>query len=141
MRKDAEKLKAILKKKNQADGPQFFIENDPRLTRVGRFLRKYNLDELPQFWNVLSGDMSVVGPRPSPHKENQFCPPWREARLSVRPGITGLWQIMRTRRSGSDFQEWIKYDLEYVERRSTWLDLHIITKTVAILLGKVIRSD
>ena len=141
MRKDAEKLKAVLKTKNQADGPQFFIENDPRLTRVGRFLRKNNLDELPQFWNVLSGDMSVVGPRPSPHKENQFCPPWREARLSVRPGITGLWQIMRTRRSGSDFQEWIKYDLEYVERRNTWLDLQIVIKTVAILAGKVIRSD
>jgi lipopolysaccharide/colanic/teichoic acid biosynthesis glycosyltransferase len=131
----------VLKQKNQADGPQFFIENDPRLTRVGRVLRKYNLDELPQFWNVLVGDMSVVGPRPSPNKENQFCPPWREARLSVRPGVTGLWQIMRTRRAGSDFQEWIKYDLEYVERRSTWLDLQIFFKTIAILLGKVIRSD
>ncbi len=87
----------------------------PRLTRVGRLIRKYNLDELPQFFNVLVGDMSVVGPRPSPRKENQYCPPWREARLSVRPGITGLWQVKRTRRTGSDFQEWIKYDIEYVE--------------------------
>ncbi len=141
MRKDAEKLKINLKKINQADGPQFFIEHDPRLTRVGRFLRKYNLDELPQFWNVLTGDMSIVGPRPSPHRENQYCPPWREARLSVRPGITGLWQVMRTRRAGSDFQEWIKYDLEYVERRNTWLDLQIIFRTAANLLGKLIRSD
>ena len=99
MRKDAEKIKEQLKKPNQADGPQFYIENDPRLTRVGRFLRKYNLDEFPQFWNVLVGDMSVVGPRPSPHHENQFCPAWREARLSVRPGITGLWQVKRTRRA------------------------------------------
>ena len=77
---------------------------------------------------------------PSPNKENQFCPPWREARLSVRPGVTGLWQMLHPPR-GSDFQEWIKYDLEYVERRSTWLDLQIFFKTIAILLGKVIRSD
>jgi lipopolysaccharide/colanic/teichoic acid biosynthesis glycosyltransferase len=141
MRKDAEKMKAVLKKLNRADGPQFFIENDPRLLRVGRFLRKYNLDELPQFWNVLVGDMSIVGPRPSPHKENQYCPPWREARLSVRPGITGLWQVKRTRRAGSDFQEWIKYDLEYVEKRNWWLDLKIIWQTVMNILGKVSRSD
>nr|MBA3273538.1 sugar transferase [Chthoniobacterales bacterium] len=105
MRKDAEKIKEQLKKLNQADGPQFFMENDPRLTRVGRFLRKYNLDELPQFFNVLVGHMAIVGPRPSPYRENQFCPAWREARLSVRPGITGLWQVRRTRRAGADFQE------------------------------------
>jgi lipopolysaccharide/colanic/teichoic acid biosynthesis glycosyltransferase len=140
MRKDADQMKAQLKARNQADGPQFFIENDPRLTRVGKFLRKYNLDEFPQFWNVLVGDMSVVGPRPSPHAENQFCPPWREARLSVRPGITGLWQIKRTRRRGSDFQEWIKYDIEYVETRSWWLDFVIIWKTVATIFGKVSKT-
>ncbi len=143
MRKDAEEIRKQLmaQKKNQADGPQFFMENDPRLTRVGRFIRKYNLDELPQFWNVLTGDMSIVGPRPSPHKENQYCPPWREARLSVRPGITGLWQVKRTRRAGTDFQEWIKYDLEYVEKRSWWMDVKIIWQTVANMLGKVSRTD
>ncbi len=140
MRKDAEKIKEQLKKTNQADGPQFFMENDPRLTRTGKFLRKYNLDELPQFWNVLTGDMSIVGPRPSPYKENQYCPPWREARLSVRPGVTGLWQVKRTRRAGSDFQEWIRYDLEYVEKRSFWMDMQIIWETVAGILGKVSKS-
>jgi lipopolysaccharide/colanic/teichoic acid biosynthesis glycosyltransferase len=140
MRKDAERLKAQLRAQNQADGPQFFIERDPRLTRVGKYLRRYNLDELPQFINVLVGHMSVVGPRPSPRIENQFCPPWREARLSVRPGITGLWQIRRTRQSGTDFQEWIKYDIEYVEKRTWGLDLWIIWKTVAQVFRKVSRS-
>jgi lipopolysaccharide/colanic/teichoic acid biosynthesis glycosyltransferase len=143
MRKDAEQIKKQLQaqRKNQADGPQFYMEHDPRLTRVGAFIRKYNIDELPQFWNVLTGDMSVVGPRPSPHKENQYCPPWREARLSVRPGITGLWQVKRTRRAGTDFQEWIKYDLEYVEKRSWWMDLRIIWQTVANMLSKPSRMD
>jgi lipopolysaccharide/colanic/teichoic acid biosynthesis glycosyltransferase len=140
MRKDAEQIKAQLKARNQADGPQFFIENDPRLTRVGKILRKYNLDELPQFFNVLAGDMSIVGPRPSPYSENQFCPPWREARLSVRPGITGLWQVRRTRRAGSDFQEWIKYDIEYVENRTWWLDMVIIWKTFETIIRKGTRQ-
>jgi lipopolysaccharide/colanic/teichoic acid biosynthesis glycosyltransferase len=140
MRKDAEKMKAELADKNQADGPQFYIEHDPRLTRVGRFLRRYHLDELPQFFNVLVGDMSIVGPRPSPFSENQFCPAWREARLSVRPGVTGLWQVQRTRRSGSDFQEWIKYDIEYVENRNWKMDLVIIWKTILSLFQKVSRS-
>jgi lipopolysaccharide/colanic/teichoic acid biosynthesis glycosyltransferase len=134
MRKDAEKIKEGLAHRNQADGPQFFIENDPRLTRVGRILRKANLDELPQFFNVLLGHMSIVGPRPSPRRENQFCPAWREARLSVRPGVTGLWQVNRTRIRGTDFQEWIKYDIQYVENQSWALDLRIIAKTISVFL-------
>jgi lipopolysaccharide/colanic/teichoic acid biosynthesis glycosyltransferase len=137
MRKDAEKIKAKLQQQNQADGPQFFIDNDPRLTRVGQFIRKTNIDELPQFWNVLLGHMSVVGPRPSPRKENQYCPSWREARLSVRPGITGLWQVNRTRIRGADFQEWIKYDIEYVENQSWMLDIQIIWKTILVLIRGV----
>ena len=110
---------------------------DPRLTRVGKVIRKYHLDELPQFFNVLVGQMSVVGPRPSPRKENQFCPPWREARLSVKPGITGLWQVSRSRQRGAaDFQEWIMYDTQYVERRSMALDIKILLLTIKELFGK-----
>ena len=134
MRRDAEKMKHLIKKRNQADGPQFFMEDDPRLTRVGRIIRKFRLDEFPQFFNVLAGHMSVVGPRPSPFTENQFCPAWREARLSVRPGITGLWQIKRTRAPGTDFQEWIRYDIEYVENARWSLDLLIIWKTIVSVL-------
>lgn len=140
MRKDAEEIKKQLQAKNQADGPQFFIHGDPRLTKVGRFIRKTQIDELPQFVNVLLGHMSVVGPRPSPHSENQYSPAWREARLSVKPGITGLWQVKRTRQAGLDFQEWIRYDLEYVRNRSFLLDLWIIGRTVLMLLeGKASR--
>jgi lipopolysaccharide/colanic/teichoic acid biosynthesis glycosyltransferase len=140
MRKDAEQIKANLAASNQADGPQFFMDEDPRLTVVGHYLRRYNIDELPQFLNVLVGDMSVVGPRPSPQKENQYCPPWRDARLSVRPGITGLWQVRRTRVKGLDFQEWIKYDIEYVENQGWWLDLSIIWETVVNLIRGITRS-
>lgn len=134
MRKNAESMKAELVKMNQADGPQFFIEDDPRVLKVGKVLRKLQLDELPQFINVLLGHMSVVGPRPSPDKENQYCPTWREARLSVRPGVTGLWQVRRTRAPETDFQEWIRYDLEYVQRQSFRLDLWIIWTTVRQIL-------
>src|SRR5262249_18328840 len=90
MRRGADRGKAGPARATQADGPQFFIADGPRVTRAGRVLRRFHLDELPQFLNVLAGHMSVVGPRPSPHSENQFCPAWREARLSVRPGVTGL---------------------------------------------------
>lgn len=135
MRKNAEALKAELAALNQADGPQFFIEDDPRMLRVGKVLRATQLDEIPQFINVLLGHMSVVGPRPSPDKENQYCPAWREARLSVRPGVTGLWQVRRTREPQTDFQEWIRYDLEYVQRRSWRLDLVIILKTFTKIFG------
>lgn len=135
MRRDAERLRLQLAGMNRCDGPQFYIPDDPRLLRVGKFLRKYQLDELPQFWNVLLGHMSVVGPRPSPEKENQFCPAWREARLSVRPGVTGLWQVKRTRQPETDFQEWIRYDLEYVQHESWRMDLWIIFRTVLKVIG------
>jgi lipopolysaccharide/colanic/teichoic acid biosynthesis glycosyltransferase len=136
MRTDAEKVKGQIKSTNQADGPHFFMDVDPRLTRVGRFLRNANIDELPQLWNVLLGQMSIVGPRPSPYSENQFCPAWREARLSMRPGITGLWQVKRTRQSGLDFQEWIKYDIQYVENAGWKMDFAILWHTLGVIVKR-----
>ncbi len=129
------KQKLIAENANLADGPQFFMKNDPRITKVGNFLRKSNLDELPQFFNVFMGHMSVVGPRPSPYKENQYCPAWREARLSVRPGVTGLWQVSRSREDGKDFQEWIQYDIEYVENVSWKMDLYVLWRTALMCVG------
>ncbi len=127
---EAASLQSKLRQENEVDGPQFKLSNDPRLTKVGDFLRKYNVDELPQLFNVLVGEMSLVGPRPSPDRENQLCPGWRRTRLSVRPGITGLWQVLRLRNSNtSDFQEWIYYDVEYAKHQSLWLDCLIILYT------------
>jgi lipopolysaccharide/colanic/teichoic acid biosynthesis glycosyltransferase len=134
---NAEQIVPNLQGLNQADGKHVNLKNDPRVTRVGRILRRTQMDELPQFWNVLIGQMSVVGPRPSPDDENQFCPAWRDSRLSVRPGITGLWQLKRTRRPGEDLQEWVKYDMQYVQHASFALDVAIIAATVkAMLLGR-----
>lgn len=121
-----EKLRVI----SQVDGPQFKIADDPRISTAGRFLRDTFLDEIPQFVNVLLGQMSIIGPRPSPESENRLCPWWRDARLSVRPGITGLWQVCRTRQPGKDFQEWIHYDTEYVRNLSLRMDLWICWQTV-----------
>ena len=95
------------------------------------------MDELPQLFNVLRGDMSLVGPRPSPFRENQICVPWREGRLSVRPGVTGLWQVCRKNRSSGDFHQWIEYDLLYVQQISLWLDLKILVATVVTIAGRV----
>ena len=127
----AEAMQAELRHKNEVDGPQFKITDDPRITRVGAWLRRSNLDELPQLFNVLVGDMSLVGPRPSPDAENQLCPAWRRTRLSVKPGITGLWQVLRMRSPhASDFQEWIYYDVEYNRHRTLLLDLQLVLYTV-----------
>lgn len=127
---DAAARQAELRRLNEVDGPQFKMADDPRLTPIGRWLRKYNVDELPQFINVLWGQMSLVGPRPSPDRENQLCPGWRRTRLSLRPGITGLWQVLRLGDAGaSDFQEWIYYDLEYARHQSFWLDCLILAYT------------
>ena len=136
MRRDAEEIKAKLMAENLSDGPQFFMgeDKDPRILRVGRPMRKLKIDELPQFFNVLVGHMSIVGPRPSPDRENQYCPAWREARLSVRPGITGLWQVKSEREPQTDFQEWIRYDLEYVQNNTWRLDLWIMLETAKKIL-------
>lgn len=134
MRTDAEKVKQQLRQANQCDGPQFHLERDPRLTRFGQWMRRRNIDELPQLINVLKGDMSLVGPRPSPDNENQLCPAWRRARLSVRPGITGLWQVCRRDRAGGDFHQWIYYDTEYVQHRGLALDIRILLATFKLVL-------
>jgi len=136
MRADAHNLQRQLVQQSHVDGPHFKIANDPRVTRLGQFLRSTNLDELPQLINVLRGDMSLIGPRPSPFRENQVCIPWRRARLSVRPGITGLWQVCRRDRGEGDFQEWIYYDIQYVRNLSPWLDFKILLATVLTLGGK-----
>lgn len=135
MRSDAHRMQRELADRNEVDGPQFAMRNDPRVTRLGSLLRKTNIDELPQLWSVLIGDMSLVGPRPSPYRENQVCAPWRRARLSVRPGITGLWQICRHDRDGGDFHQWIYYDTAYVRNISLLLDLKIIFYTFVSLGG------
>jgi lipopolysaccharide/colanic/teichoic acid biosynthesis glycosyltransferase len=133
---DADARQRQLLAQNQMDGPQFKLDNDPRVTRVGRFLRPLSVDELPQFFNVLFSEMSFVGPRPSPFRENQMCVPWREGRLSVRPGITGLWQVCRHDRSTGDFHQWIYFDLLYVRHISFLVDLKIVLATIVTLGGK-----
>jgi lipopolysaccharide/colanic/teichoic acid biosynthesis glycosyltransferase len=137
MQVGAHGLQHLLKAQDKLDGPHFKLDRDPRLTHVGRILRSTNVDELAQLINVLRGDMSLVGPRPSPFRENQICVPWREGRLSVRPGVTGLWQICRKDRSSGDFHQWIEYDLLYVQQVSPWLDLKILGATVVTLAGRV----
>lgn len=135
MRAGSDKIQEKLRFVSEVDGPQFKMADDPRITTVGRFLRETYLDEIPQFFNVLRGQMSVVGPRPSPESENTLCPSWRDARLSVRPGITGLWQVCRTRQPQKDFQEWIHYDVRYVRELSLPLDLWICWRTFGRMLS------
>jgi exopolysaccharide biosynthesis polyprenyl glycosylphosphotransferase len=132
---DAEnKLKELLKF-NEMDGPVFKMTNDPRITKVGKWLRKYSIDELPQLWNVLKGDMSLVGPRPPiPHEVEKYDI-WQRRRLSMRPGITCLWQISG-RNEIADFNEWMRLDLEYIDNWSLSLDFKILIKTIpAVLIG------
>jgi lipopolysaccharide/colanic/teichoic acid biosynthesis glycosyltransferase len=133
---DAHKKQREMYGQNQVDGPQFKIDKDPRVTRIGRILRATNMDELPQLLNVIAGQMSLVGPRPSPFRENQICVAWRRARLSVTPGISGLWQICRDRDTDADFHQWIFYDLAYVKHFSLWLDAKILFWTIASLGGR-----
>jgi lipopolysaccharide/colanic/teichoic acid biosynthesis glycosyltransferase len=140
MREGADQMQEKLRFVSEVDGPQFKMADDPRITTVGRFLRETYLDEIPQFFNVLRGQMSVVGPRPSPEAENTLCPLWRDARLSVRPGITGLWQISRTREAHKDFQEWIHYDTRYVRELSPWLDLWICWRTFRRMVENFINQ-
>jgi len=136
MRVGADLAQRELASINQMDGPQFKLEHDPRVTSIGRWLRLTSLDELPQLFNVALGQMSLVGPRPSPFRENQTCVPWREARLSVRPGITGLWQVCRHNREAGDFHQWIYYDIKYIRHMSLFVDVKIILATFWTVFGK-----
>ena len=129
---DADLAKAGLRVRNQREGPFFKMLNDPRITRLGRWLRRYSLDELPQLWNVLGGEMSLVGPRPHPVDDFELYDLEHFRRLDVTPGITGLWQV--TARGDPSFQRNMALDLEYIENWSLWLDLRILCKTFFTVL-------
>ena len=132
---DAEKMQASIMHQNEANGPVFKIKNDPRITNVGKFLRKTSLDELPQFFNVLKGDMSLVGPRPPIMKEVNQYKPWQLRRLSMRPGITCTWQILPHRNKIS-FEDWMRLDLQYIDNWSLQQDFLLTFKTVrAVIMG------
>ena len=131
---DAEKLKAKLMAHNEMDGPVFKIKHDPRITKIGRFIRKTSIDELPQLFNVLVGEMSLVGPRPPLPSEVAQYKPWQRRRLSVKPGITGPWQV--SGRNEISFEQWMEMDLAYIDNWSLWLDIKIILMTVPVVLLK-----
>lgn len=130
---NAEELKDKLKDKNEMSGPMFKIKDDPRITKIGKFIRKTSIDELPQLINVLKGDMSLVGPRPSLPNEVKEFEPWMLKRFEVKPGLTCYWQVMG--RNAIDFENWMKLDIKYVNERSFWLDIKLILKTFFVLFG------
>jgi lipopolysaccharide/colanic/teichoic acid biosynthesis glycosyltransferase len=125
---DAEARFEELADKSDIPGPAFKMADDPRITRTGRWLRRTGLDELPQLWNVLRGDMSIVGPRPAPAREVDRYSVWHRRRLSMRPGLTGLWQVSAAR--WSDFDDRVTLDLDYIDRWSLWMDLKILARTI-----------
>ena len=133
MVQNAEELKEKLAKQNEMSGPMFKMKNDPRVTKVGKFIRKTSIDELPQLLNILKGDMTLVGPRPSLPREVEKFESWMLKRLEVKPGLTCYWQV--SGRNNIDFYEWMKLDLKYVNDMSFWLDIKLIFKTVAVLFG------
>ena len=128
-----EQLEPLLDK-NEMQGPVFKMKNDPRITRFGRFIRKTSIDELPQLWNVLKGDMSFVGPRPPLPREVAQYTDYQRQRLSVIPGITCYWQVQPKRNSLS-FEEWLALDLKYIEERRFWVDVKIMFQTVGAVCG------
>ena len=130
---NAEELLKDLQHKNEQTGPAFKIADDPRITKVGKFIRKTSLDELPQLFNVLKGDMSLVGPRPPIPREVEQYTEYQKQRLLVKPGLTCIWQV--SGRNNIGFDEWVDMDLEYIKTRNLFLDIKLILKTVKVLFG------
>jgi len=126
-------MEAQLQSQNEMQGPAFKLSNDPRITPIGRFLRKYSVDELPQLWSVLIGDLSLVGPRPPREHEYARFSEYQKGKLAVKPGITCLWQVEGRHRI-SDFDEWVQLDLKYIKEWSLWLDLKILCKTAWVVI-------
>jgi lipopolysaccharide/colanic/teichoic acid biosynthesis glycosyltransferase len=129
---NAEELKEKLAALNEQTGPVFKMKNDPRITRIGRFIRKYSIDELPQLLNVLRGEMSVVGPRPPLPKEVEKYAAWQRRRLSVRPGLTCIWQV--SGRNQISFEEWMYLDMQYIDNWTLMTDLSLILRTVPVVV-------
>ena len=132
---DAEERLKDLLKDNEMDGPAFKMKDDPRITRVGRFIRKTSLDELPQLWNILKGDMSIVGPRPALPREVELYNELQKQRMYVTPGLTCYWQI-QPKRNEISFDEWMELDLKSFQERSFWVDWKIIFKTIGAVINK-----
>ncbi len=132
---NAEELKAELEARNEMDGPVFKIKDDPRITRIGKFLRTTSIDELLQLFNVLKGDMSLVGPRPPLPGEVAYYSDYQKLRLAVTPGLTCYWQTAAARNDIS-FDEWVEMDIKYIETRTLWIDIKIIAKTVMVVLRR-----
>nr|WP_217077955.1 sugar transferase [Clostridium baratii] len=130
---NAEELKEKLKEQNEMSGPMFKMKEDPRVTKVGKFIRKTSIDELPQLINIVKGDMSLVGPRPSLPKEVKQFEDWMMERLEVKPGLTCYWQV--SGRNNIDFEDWMKLDIKYVRERNTLTDIKLIFITVFVLFG------
>ncbi|WP_139903722.1 sugar transferase [Clostridium thermarum] len=130
---NAEELKDKLLDKNEMSGPMFKMKNDPRITRIGKFIRKTSIDELPQLFNVIRGDMSLVGPRPNLPREVKEFNEYQKKKLLAKPGITCYWQIMG--RSSIGFEEWMELDIKYIRDRSIWLDIKLIFRTFFVLFG------
>lgn len=129
---NADQMVEQLEEQNEIDGAMFKIKDDPRVTKIGHIIRKYSLDEFPQLWNVLKGDMSLVGPRPPLPIEVADYTPYDKLRLTVTPGCTGLWQV--TKRNDADFDEMVELDLEYINKSSLWFDFKILLKTVGVVI-------
>jgi lipopolysaccharide/colanic/teichoic acid biosynthesis glycosyltransferase len=135
MIQNADEMKAQLLDNNEMKSIAFKMRDDPRITRAGKWLRKYSLDELPQLWSVLKGDLSLVGPRPPLQSEVEDYEGWHRRKLSVKPGLTCLWQVSG-RNKIADFDEWIRLDLEYIDEWTLWMDLKILIKTIpAVIKG------